>query len=307
MKVDIATISKFRLPPNWRNLLLELPNQPGFSKIPLILTGLVIILLTSNLAEFTWMLFSDNSAISSSKPVAQSTRSSNSASQNDRLKDVAKISLFGKAKEKNVASSKQELINAPKTTLSLILKGVLADDDQSRAIAIIADARGKEKHYLIGAVLPGNAKLHKVYADRVILSRAGRFETLSLPKKTLPKGTVVRKSPTAVSRQVKAGSSLKSMRDSLIKNPQEIWKNIRIEPKMSKSGAIQGYTLSHKDKQLMRRLGIRKTDIITSVNGMPLNDPTSLYQILDIVKTSQQLNLTIIRNGTEETLNIDMM
>ncbi len=159
-------------------------------------------------------------------------------------------------------------------------------------------------------MLPGNAKLHTIYTDRVILSRAGRLETLRLPKTKLSKGSVVRKTVSSrpkKSRQVRAGSSLKSMRNNLIKNPQEIWKNIRIEPKMSKSGGIQGYTLNHKDKQLMRSLGIRRTDIITSVNGMPLNDPTSLYQIIDILKTTQQLNLSIIRNGAEETLNIDMM
>ncbi|MFV2059787.1 MAG: type II secretion system protein GspC [Gammaproteobacteria bacterium] len=306
MKVDIDTISKLRLPPNWRNLLLELPSQPGFSKIPMILTGLMILLLTSSLAEFTWMLF-DEAAVSSSKPVSQSVRQQSRGPQTTRLRDVASWSLFGKAENKATASQ-QALINAPKSNLSLTLKGLLAADVQSEAIAIIADARGKEKSYKVGADLPGNAKLHTIYDDRVILSRAGRLETLSLPVKTLSKGALVRNTVAPVkSRQVRAGGSLKSMRDSLIKNPQEIWKNIRIEPKMNKSGAIQGYTLSHKDKKLMRRLGIKKTDIITSVNGMPLNDPTSLYQILDVLKTTQQLNLSIIRNGTEQTLNIDMM
>jgi len=307
MKVDLETLARFRLPPNWRNLLLELPSQPGFSKVPIILTGLMIILLTSNLAEFTWMIFSSDSSVSNSRQ-QQSIRQTSPAAQKDRLREVAGLSLFGKAEDKNINASEQELINAPKTQLRLTLKGLLAVDDPKRAIAIIADDRGKEKHYLIGSVLPGNAKLHTIYADRVILSRAGRLETLSLPKTKLSKGAVVRNAMAPVtSRQVKAGGSLKSMRDSLIKNPQDIWKNIRIEPKMNKSGSIQGYTLNHKDKQLMRKLGIRKTDIITSVNGMPLNDPTSLYQILDVLKTTQQLNLSIIRNGAEQTLNIDMM
>ncbi len=307
MNVSIDTISKFRVPSNWRSVLLELPNQPGFSKVPMILTGLMILLFTSSLAEFTWMFFSVDSSVSSSSQPQQRVRKSNINSNSIRLRDVSKLSLFGKAKLKNVAASESELINAPNTQLRLTLKGVLAVDVATRAIAIIADDRGKEKYYSIGAMLPGNAKLHTIYADRVILSRAGRLETLRLPKTKLTKGAVVRKAAVPKSRQVRAGGSLKSMRDNLIKNPQDVWKNIRIEPKMSKSGGIQGYTLSHKNKQLMRKLGIRKTDVITSVNGMPLNDPTSLYQILDVLKTTQQLNLSIIRNGTEETLNIDMM
>lgn len=307
MNVSIDTISKFRVPSNWRSVLLELPNQPGFSKLPMILTGLMILLFTSSLAEFTWMFFSVDSAVLNSNQSQQRVRKLNQNSNTVRLRDVSKLSLFGKAKVKNVVASASELINAPNTQLKLTLKGVLAVDEATRAIAIIADDRGKEKHYAIGAMLPGNAKLHTIYADRVILSRAGRLETLRLPKTKLTKGAVVRKAVAPKSRQVRAGGSLKSMRDNLIKNPQDVWKNIRIEPKMSKSGGIQGYTLSHKDKRLMRKLGIRKTDIITSVNGMPLNDPTSLYQILDVLKTSQQLDLSIIRNGAQETLNIDMM
>jgi len=306
MKVDIDTISKLRLPPNWRNILLDLPNQPGFSKIPVILTGLMILVFTSNLAEFTWMLFSSGSDVSISRAAAQASRQSVGDTQ-VRLRDVAKLSLFGKAEDKAAIASAKDNIVAPTTNLKLTLKGVLAVDDETRAMAIIADDRGKEKYYLVGAVLPGNAKLHTVYPDRVILSRAGRLETLSLSQKVLPKGSITRKQVTRKSRQVKGGSTLKSIRESLIKNPQKIWKDIRIEPKISKSGGIQGYTLSHKNKQLMRQMGIRKTDIITSVNGMALNDPSSLYQILDVLKTTQQLNLSIIRNGVEETLNIDMM
>ncbi len=310
MKVDIDSISKLRVPSNWRNLLLELPNQPGFSKVPIILTGLMILLFTSSLAEFTWLLFSPDSNATSARSLPQIKRSNSRNSTQIRLGDVAKLSLFGKAAAQNSVASTKDLIDAPDTSLRLTLKGLLAVSNAAHAIAIIADDRGKEKHYRTGAMLPGNAKLHTIYTDRVILSRAGRLETLRLPKTKLSKGSVVRKTVSSrpkKSRQVRAGSSLKSMRNNLIKNPQEIWKNIRIEPKMSKSGGIQGYTLNHKDKQLMRSLGIRRTDIITSVNGMPLNDPTSLYQIIDILKTTQQLNLSIIRNGAEETLNIDMM
>ncbi|MFV1982454.1 MAG: type II secretion system protein GspC [Thiohalomonadales bacterium] len=307
MKLDLDSISKLRLPPNWRNLLLDLPNQPGFSKIPIILTGLMILLLTSSLAKFTWMLFSVDSDITNSRSSQPFVLKRNINIQSVRLRDVASLSLFGKAEEKNIIATEKELIDAPDTRLQLTLKGLLALDDPTRAIAIIADNNGKEKHYLAGATLPGNAKLHTIYADRVILSRAGRLETLRLPKTKLSEGAVVRKTVQTKSRQVKGGNGLKAMRENLIKNPQDVWKNIRIEPKMSKSGGIQGYTLSHKDKQLMRSLGIRKSDVITSVNGMPLNDPTSLYQILDILKTTQQLNLSIIRNGTEQTLSIDMM
>ncbi len=143
MKVDIDSISKLRVPSNWRNLLLELPNQPGFSKVPIILTGLMILLFTSSLAEFTWLLFSPDSNATSARSLPQIKRSNSRNSTQIRLGDVAKLSLFGKAAAQNSVASTKDLIDAPDTSLRLTLKGLLAVSNAAHAIAIIADDRGK--------------------------------------------------------------------------------------------------------------------------------------------------------------------
>lgn len=300
MKLDKTLLSTLHLNENWRTVLVELPNQPWFSRVPVVLTTLMILLLSSSLAKFTWLVLEP---AETHRQVSQTIRSVQAPKAQASFKEVANLHLFGEADVKLVPSARA-LINAPNTRLRLTLRGVLAIDDPTLAIAIIADDKGKEKYYKTGAALPGNATLHTIYADRVILSRAKGLETLPLPTKKLPNNAIVRNQ--SMSRSVKAPSGLSTLRTNLIKNPQQIWKNVRLEPRIQKNGSIQGYTLSHKDKRLMRGLGIRKTDVITAVNGLPLNDPTSLYQVLEVLKTSNQINLSIIRNGREETLDITM-
>jgi type II secretory pathway component PulC len=49
---------------------------------------------------------------------------------------------------------------------------------------------------------------------------------------------------------------------------------------------------------------LRPTDVVTSINGMPLNDPTSLVQLQDLLKELQPFSVTLMRNGQEQTLDV---
>ena len=88
-----------------------------------------------------------------------------------------------------------EVIDAPETTLSLTLKGILAIEADGKGSVIISSNRGEDKTYQVGQSIEGadGATLHSVYADRVLLDRNGRLETLRLPKELPASG-----SPTAM-------------------------------------------------------------------------------------------------------------
>lgn len=69
---------------------------------------------------------------------------------------------------------------APESTSGLVLTGVAAAGDRQRGRAIIATADGREHKYAVGDALPGDASLHAIEPRRVIIRRAGRYESLSL-------------------------------------------------------------------------------------------------------------------------------
>src|SRR2546430_8136376 len=99
-----------------------------------------------------------------------------------RLVDLAAITnahLFGAAPALN-----QEGANAPQTSMPLVLTGIIAGNDPQNGLAILGQSAQTAKVYAVGDGVPGGAKLHSVYNDRVVIDRGGRLESLSLPRPT---------------------------------------------------------------------------------------------------------------------------
>ncbi|HAR60730.1 MAG TPA: hypothetical protein DCS18_11115, partial [Alcanivorax sp.] len=71
-------------------------------------------------------------------------------------------------------------VDAPDTRLSLELLGLFQTRDRDKSSAIIAEKGKDAELFHIGDAIPGNAELEDIYADRVILRRQGRLETLRL-------------------------------------------------------------------------------------------------------------------------------
>jgi general secretion pathway protein C len=97
--------------------------------------------------------------------------------------------LFGRPPAPGVEAEKpREAVDAPKTRLQLTLRGVAAIERPGEARAIIADPSGTEKRYGVGDAVPGGAQVAEIRADRVMLLRNARFETLPLAKQELSLG-----------------------------------------------------------------------------------------------------------------------
>jgi general secretion pathway protein C len=188
-------------------------------------------------------------------------------------------------------------------------------------MAIIADARGKEKVYRRNETIFSGVTLYAVYPDRVILERSGNFETLSLPRdkgntqsgvrQQIIRSRYTRPSPVASnipvrSRTIQAGKQLETLRNELAHNPQEFWKNVRIEPAYDSNNQIKGYKFEHNNRQIMRAMGLRPGDIIVEVNGQAVTDPSVLSGLMGQLSTATSISLGIERNGQRENLNINM-
>jgi general secretion pathway protein C len=142
--------------------------EPLMRLITLVLVAVVVILL----GRLTWMIIEPSSIL----PAADGSRldpvASGPASAAMRgYDDVAALSVFGAAPK-----SAANVINAPETSLSWVLKGVLADPDPERSGAILAPQGQPEKYYRVGDDLPGSVRLDQVLADRVILARDGKLD-----------------------------------------------------------------------------------------------------------------------------------
>jgi len=301
----------------WASLLTNLQWQKISRVAPKWITFVLVILVAKSVADLTWLIFAPseqgNSALRRFQP-AQTT-----AQAQVRLRTVSDLHLFGVAAKQPVV--KEAPIEAKETGLKLTLRGVFAADNPAQAMAIIADARGQEKVYRKNETIFSGVTLYAVYPDRVILERSGNFETLSLPRDkdgAAANGVhrVIRSSytpPTAVqgdspvrTRTIQAGKQLEELRNQLSQDPQEFWKNVRIEPKYDSNNQIMGYLFEHNNRQVMQAMGLRPGDVIVEVNGQPVTDPSTLSGLLGQLSTATSISLGIERNGQRENLNINM-
>jgi general secretion pathway protein C len=148
-------------------------------QLPLIAAILIILLSAASvgLQLYPFYLESQTPNISiQAKPDQPTQDTTNKPKYN-----VAAFKMFGdyNAQPQPKADTLKKI---PTTKLKLRLTGVSADKEQKLGSALIEDPKRDTERYVIGDELPGGAKLHEVYQDRIILSRGGKLETLFFPE-----------------------------------------------------------------------------------------------------------------------------
>jgi general secretion pathway protein C len=267
-----------------------------------IINLVLVLFIAWNLARLTWSLWPmPQSEAPAGLPAATLSAGTASTGAVTRLAD---LHLFGEAKEQEPPPD--TALTAPETQLKLTLSGVLSADDKLTARAIIAGPDGEEKPYAVGDTLPGNAALHQILVDRVILKSGGHYETLRLPEDSSGTATaapgmtgVVPLGPTAM-----PGASLQQYRQQILNNPARLFDLVQVVP-ISQNGVFQGFRLGPgRDPRMLQRFGLQTGDMVTQVNGIALDDPAKGAQALQSIATATSINLMIKRGDTEQQVTV---
>jgi len=271
--------------------------------LPPVASALLVVAIAYQAATFTWLVV-PSAPVEGVLPTlaAPSTQAQNSAERSLDSAPIVAAHLFGIADATPVVPVVESVVDAPETTLSLELTAVFTEETSDRGIAIIAATRGEEQTYLVGEPIDGTggALLHAVYEDRVILNRAGRLETLSLPQEIANRGTVRPMPQRPVARQAP-----ESLREIISDNASALTDVIRLAPYIDQ-GQMIGFRLNPaQNRELFDSLGLQPNDIVTDINGMALTDPSSGFQVFESLGEATMANVTILRNGTPEVLVID--
>ncbi len=283
---------------------------------------LFIVLLAHGLAQLSWKLFSSH--LATLPVVAEPAGSLPTQLTDDQHIDYSAIvgwHLFGQASEtKSVSPSTQ--VSAPETTLNLKLVGVFFTKDGNRALAIIAEGGGEELSYTIGEQLAqSRARLEQILRDRVVLSRNGRLETLSLPndaeggeggegapvfdqqgQSPETQDTIINEETSSANiplETVNVRAIASRFREKALNHPQEL-QDLALAAPYVQNGQFMGFRLRPgRDRALLGQLGLRAGDVITTVNGTRLDDPVKGLGMLQELANASQINIQVLRNGAE--------
>jgi general secretion pathway protein C len=187
-----------------------------------------------------------------------------------------------------------------------LLMGTIATQDPKHGVGIISDGGAPSKVYSVGDRI-GGASLHSVYLEHVILDRGGALETLLLPRQLPPSGrgpAVARRTP-GDPRTVAAVDNIRKM---VQQDPNILDQVMRtVASYDNAAGKLRGFrAYPGRNRAIFSKLGLKAGDLVTAINGTPLDDPQRSQDVFNTIQTSDHVTVTVERGGQRQdiTLNI---
>jgi general secretion pathway protein C len=213
------------------------------------------------------------------------------------LASITNAHLFGAA-----PTPTQDGSNAPQTSIPLVLTGTIAGNDPQNGLAILGQSAQSAKVYAVGDNVPGGAKLHSVYSDRVVIDRNGELESLALPRQ-LNAGNAP---PPSAANMPSENPNFERMRRMITEQPGLLADVMRPQPVID-HGRMNGFRVyPGRNRQAFLRLGLRPGDQVTAINGTPLDDRDRSEQILHTLSSSSEARVTVIRGGQQQDLTLNL-
>jgi general secretion pathway protein C len=271
----------------------------GWQKLlPLAVAALLVVLLAWQLVQLTWTL------LGTGNDVAPATNAPAGVGPPPaRTVDVGAIvnaHLFGEANAPAAGATDPNAVAA--SQMPLVLVGTIANTDPALGYAIIGENATSAKVYAVGKTITGGTKLHSVFPDRAILDRGGRLEALMLPKKFQGGGMSTGAQASADPADPMLGDRLRQLAAT---NPAAITDILRPQPVFA-NGQQRGYRIyPGRNRSQFNRLGLLPGDLVTAINGTPLDDASRGMDILQTMNTASAVTMTVERNGETVQVNVN--
>jgi general secretion pathway protein C len=271
----------------------------GWQKLlPLAVSALLVVVLAWQLVQLGWALLGAKNGVDAG-PGASATVAAPPPVRTVDVASIVNAHLFGEA---NAPAGSTDPNSVAASQMPLVLVGTIANTDPTLGYAIIGENPAAAKVYSVGKTITGGTRLHSVYPDRAILDRGGKLEALLLPKKFQGGGMSASVPPGANPADPMLGDRLRQLAAA---NPAAITDVMRPQPVFA-NGQQRGYRVyPGRSRAVFNRLGLLPGDLVTAINGTPLDDPSRGMDILQTLNSSPTATVTIERNGTTVQVNIN--
>lgn len=273
----------------------------GWQKLlPMAVSAVLVVLLAWQLVQLAWSLLGAKNGLTGAAATTSAVGSMNAPPR--RTVDVGSIvnaHLFGEA----TAPANTDPNQVAATQMPLVLVGTIANTDPQLGYAIIGESPASAKVYAVGKTITGGTKLHSVYPDRAIIDRGGKLEALLLPKKFQGGGlSAGMPQPPGGMGDPLLGERLRQLAQT---NPGAITEILRPQPVFA-NGQQRGYRVyPGRNRAMFNKLGLLPGDMVTAINGTPLDDPARGMEILQTMNSAANVTVTVERNGESMQVNIN--
>lgn len=207
---------------------------------------------------------------------------------------------------------------ARKTQLQIKLTGIVASTGDGLGHAII-ESQNQQAVYAVGDKLPvaGQVKLAKVMPQQVVLDNGGTYELLVLFEKSslgslTPAAPEARPAAPAAAEQLdkrsdaETTSLAQSYRERLYQNPQSLAEVVSVSA-VREGAMLLGYRVNPgKDKAQFEQLGFKAGDMVTSVNGITLDNPANTMAIYNSLRDAGEAVFQLQRDNQQVGLSVNL-
>ncbi|AAC07420.1 type II secretion system protein GspC [Aquifex aeolicus] len=224
-------------------------------------------------------------------PKVKKEESVNLANLQGKLKEIFNYSV------QEVKTSKPSVSSAVSPP-SFKVKGIIISE---RIRGVILEEGSKDVFLSEGQSFKGY-KLAKVENDRVIFEKNGVEFPLEF-KVTKGEKSLTQVNPTLSSLPSEIVVSRREILE-LTKDPAKMFTQIRLVPYI-KNGKTEGFIFEWvKPGSLFYKLGLRRGDILVSINNTTIRSGEDAFRILQMIRNEPNLKVELIRRGKREEINV---
>lgn len=203
--------------------------------------------------------------------------------------------------EKNVNREVTQATTQAYNISNMVLKGLYGSRFNGFAIVSKKSSPSQTSIVAVGEIYEGY-ELKEIELSQVVFTKNAKDYVLKLESSDAKLSGSITKVASEDQEELSQKEVTRTDIKSYSDNPAQIWKEISIMP-YKKAGKIVGFEIKNiKKNSKMATLGLKKGDIITGANNVPLssiNDALKLYQNINKIDT---LALIIQRNNEEKEI-----
>lgn len=282
--------------------------------VSLLVTAGLVAWSATQVAGTIWHVLAPDSELSASGVQYDAGFAQGEPSLAARTVDVERLqavyALRGAGQQSLTSEQTGASVTATETRLALTLKGAISSSDDTRSRAIIANAEAQDV-YQIGDSLPdtpGSVVLQEIHPTYVLLNNNGSIETLRMDEPSASSTTATTASLPATVSVAPVGNTAAA--PTGFANDRPLTDLVRLQPVFEaadspRPGALQGLQIRHGSRQdFLAAVGLRQGDLITSVDGKPLN-AADLPVLMTQLASQQTVSLQVLRDQTSVTVELD--
>ena len=147
-----------------------------------------------------------------------------------------------------------------------------------------------------------------MYPDRIVIARNGTLATVRMPRQAAAIAGPAYPMPGATPAGSPTYRALNQLRQIVQRNPSLLNTVLRAVPSYdSRVGRLRGFRIyPGSDARAFASLGLRPGDLVTAIDGTPLDDPQRGQMIFDTLQTSPQALVTVDRGGQTLSLTLNI-